>query len=234
MDFDQTIRILNRRLTDCDPATFNSSWVLKHAPRCYRFIHKNIRTETGRIDWDKVTCALERKFQRRWMPIRKPKSLLPYEDLSEVNAILNKYRDKLYVFLVPSDRSDARTRNIISIPLVRLAQYGNLLAKQEVIKLVRFTIEGWIERYRFMSRWEGYEEEIQKHLEGCIRRYRYTGSFLNYVFRTFQYAGRGLKPLYAFSLHDPIALGSTKCWIENVYKDAETNDIRIRRGAHHG
>ena len=233
MNFGQTISILNRILTDEDPPIFDSSWVLKHAPQCYRFIFKNIRTETGRIDWDKVTLALEWKFQRLWTPGRKPKSSRLYEDSSEVNAILNKYRDKLYVFLAPSDRNDTRIRNIISISLVRLAQYGNLLAKQEAMKLVRYTIDDWIECCRFMSRWEGYDEEIQKHLEGCIRRYRYTGSFLNYVFRTLQYAGRGLKPLYAFSLHEPIAFGSAKCWLENVHEDAETNEIRIHRGVNH-
>ena len=231
MDFDQTIRILNRLLTDSNPAAFSSSWVLEQAPQCYRFIYKHIRTETDRIDWDKVTCALERKFQRRWMPRRKSKSSLPYEDSGEVNAILDKYRDKLYVFLAHSDRNDTHIRNIISISLVRLAQYGNLLAKQEVIRLVRYTIDDWIERYRCMSRWAGYDEEIQKSLEGCIRRYRYTGSFLNYVFRTFQYAGRGLKPFYAFSLNESIAFGSAKCWLENVHKDIETNEILIHRGA---
>ena len=47
-------------------------------------------------------------------------------------------------------------------------------------------------------------------------------SFLNYVFQTLQYAGRGLKPLYAFSLHEPVAFGSAKCWLDNVHKDVET------------
>ena len=234
MNFGQTISILNRLLTDEDPPIVNSSWVLKHAPQCYRFIYRNIRTETGRIDWDKVTLAFEWKFQRRWTPVRKPKCSPLYEGSSEVNAILNKYRDKLYVFLAPSDRDDTRIRNIISISLVRLAQYGNVSSKQEAMKLVRYTIDDWIECCRFMSRWQGYDEEIRKHLEGCIRRYRYTGSFLNYVFRTLQYAGRGLKPLCAFSLHEPIAFGSAKCWLENVYKDVETNEIRIHRGANHG
>jgi hypothetical protein len=233
MDFDETISILNGLLTDNDPATFNSSWVLRNAPECYRFIQKNVRTEAGRIDWDKVTFALAWKFQRRWTPMRKPKSRTPYEDSSEVHAVLDKYPGKLYVFLAPSDRNDRRIRNIISISLVRLAQYGNLLAKQEAMKLVRYTIDDWIERYRFMSCWEGYDEKIQKCLERCIRRYRYTGSFLNYVFRTLQYAGRGLKPLCAFSLHDPVAFGSEKCKIENVYKDVETNEIRIHKGANH-
>jgi hypothetical protein len=230
MDFDQAIVTLNRLLTDNDPVTFNSSWVLRNAPKCYRFIRKNIRTDTGRIDWDKVTFSLAWKFQRRWTPMRKPNSRMPYEDSSEVDAILDKYPDKIYVFLSPADRNDRRIRNIISISLVRLAQYGNLSAKQEAMKLVRYTIDDWIERYRSMSSWEGYDEKIQKCLEGCIRRYRYTGSFLNYVFRTFQYAGRGLRPLYVCSLHEPIATDSERCKIENVYKDVETNEIRIHKG----
>ncbi len=98
------------------------------------------------------------------------------------------------------------------------------------MKLVRYTIDDWIGRYRFLSRWEGYDEKIQECLDRCIRRYRYSGSFLKYVFRTLQYAGRGLTPLYAFSLHDPVAFGSEKCKIENVYKDAETNEVLIYRG----
>ena len=218
---------LNRILIAEEPATFSSSWILKYAPQCYRFIYKNIRTEDGRIDWDRVTFALDRKFQRRWTPKLKPDGKA-YEDPCEVDAILNKYRDKLYVFLAPSDLNDRRIRNLISISLVRLAQHGNQSAKLEAVKLVRYTIDDWIGRYRFMSRWEGYDEEIQKHLEACIRRYRYSGSFLKYLFRTLQYAGRGLRPLYTCSLHDPVAFGSGKCKIENVYKDAETNEIRIR------
>jgi hypothetical protein len=230
VDFDETISTLNRILADEEPITFSSSWILKYAPHCYRFIYKNIRTENGRIDWDKVTLALERRFQRRWMPGRKPSSLVSYEDSSEVDAILNKYRDKLYVFLAPRDLNDRHIRNVLSISLVRLSQHGNQLAKQEVMKLVRHTIDDWIERYRFMSRWEGYDEEIQKHLEACIRRYRYSGSFLKYLFRTLQYAGRGLRPLCTCSLHDPVAYGSRKYKIENVYKDDETNEIRLRAG----
>ncbi|MDA8086807.1 MAG: hypothetical protein M0Z75_08925 [Nitrospiraceae bacterium] len=217
-------------MVEKDPDTFSSFWVLKHAPQCYRFICKNIRTETGRIDWDRVTFALEKKFQRRWMPGRKANSPAPYEDPSEVDAVLNKYQDKLYVFLVPSEQGDRLIRNMISISLVRLAQYGNLSAKQEAMKLVGYTIDGWIERYRFMSRWQGYGEEIQKNLERCIRRYRYTGSFLNYLFRTLQYAGRGLPPVYECSLDEPVAAGSRKSRLEYVYEDDETNEIRIHRG----
>src|SRR5208337_4200168 len=211
MDFDQTIRILNGLLADKNPATFNSSWILKHAPPCYRFILKNIRTELGHIDWDPVTYALEKKFQRRWVPGRKKKSLGSYEDPSEVNLILNNYQEKFYVFTAPTDQQDRRIRDMVSISLVRLAQYGNMAAKKEVMKLVGYTIEDWVERHYCMSRWQGYDEKIQNYLEVCIRRYRYTGSFIRYVFSTLQYAGRGLPPMYEYSLDDPIAVGSDRC-----------------------
>jgi len=234
MDFDQAIRILNGLLADKNPATFSSSWILKHAPRCYRFILKNIRTELGYIDWDTVTYALNKKFQRRWAPGQRLKSMGSYEDSSEVNVVLNNYQEKLYVFIAPTDQQDRRIRDVISISLVRLAQYGNMAAKKEVLKLVGYTVEDWVARYNFMSRWQGYDEKIQKHLEACIRRYRYTGSFIQYVFRTLQYAGRGLQPLYAYSLDDPIAFGSERCKIENIFKDSVTNEIRIYKRTDHG
>ncbi len=89
---------------------------------------------------------------------------------------------------------------MIGIKLVRLAQKGNLLARQKLVGLVRDTIDGWIERDYFLSRWRGYEDEIQKHIEACIRRYRYTGSFVNYLFRTLACTARGIRPARFYSL----------------------------------
>jgi hypothetical protein len=227
MNFDQAITILNKLLTKKSPCTFNSSWILTQAPQCYRYFNRNIRTELGQIDWDRVTAALPRKFQRRWAPKRKPKSCEPYENLIEVRTILNKYKEKLYVFVAPNGQDDKRVRDSISIALVRLAQRGNTTARQEILKLARYTIDEWIENHLSLSRWRGYDEEIQKRLEACIRCYRYSGSFLHYVFLTLVYAGRGLQPVYIFSLDDPVAFGSVKRKIENIYKDAETNEIQF-------
>lgn len=227
MDFDQAIKIINKLLAKKRPDAFNSSWILKHAPRCYRFIHRNVKTETGGIDWDKITYALEWKYQRRWAPGRQKKNPVLYENPAEAETITNKYRDKLYVFIAPQDLADRRVRDIISITLVRLAQNGNLSAKQEVMKLVMYTVNDWLEKYYFLTRWQGYEEEIQKQLEGCIRRYRYTGSFLHYVFRTLEYAGRGIRPFYAYSLDEPVAWDAEKTKVENVIQDPETGQVKI-------
>jgi len=76
-----------------------------------------------------------------------------------------------------------------------------LLAQQELLVFLKFTIDNWIERYSFLARWQGHEDEIQNQLEACIRRYRYTGSFMSYVFRTLECAGRGIRPTRIVSFH---------------------------------
>ena len=207
VNFGQVIQTLNGLLSKENPETFNSSWIQRRAPRCYRFIWKNVRTAVGAVDWDRVTAALDQRFQRRWTPGRNRLPHVPYRDQSEVKTALKQYRAKLYVFLTPRDSADRRTRDAISITLVRLAQRGNLSAKHEVIRLIGYTVDDWMERYHFLSRWQGYGAEVRNHLEGCIRRYRYTGSFLHYVFRTLECAGRGIRPLLAFSLDEPILDG---------------------------
>jgi hypothetical protein len=200
MDFSNVVKTLNRLLGQIQPDVFNSSWIRKHSPQCYRFIQQNLRREFGGIDWDRLTYALDWKFQRRWRPARIEKNRLQYEDHAEVEAIFKKYHGTMHVFIAPSDEHDRRTRDIIGISFVRLAQRGNLLAQQELIGLIKYTIDDWIERFSFLSRWRGYEDQIQNQLEACIRRYRYTGSFVHYVFRTLEYAGRGIPSPRVYSL----------------------------------
>jgi hypothetical protein len=203
-DFRQVVQILNNLLSKESPDAFNSSWIQRRETRCYRYIRKNVRTVFGDIDWDRVTAALERRFQRLWAPGRTKRPRLPYRDQSEVKLALKQHRARLYVFLTPLDFADHSTREVISITLVRLAQRGNLSAKHEIMKLIGYTIDDWIEQDPFLSRWRGYDAEIRDLLEGCIRRYRYTGSFLRYVYGTLVCAGRGLLPLHAYSLDEPV------------------------------
>ena len=126
------------------PHTFCSSWIRQHAPHVYRFIQKNVRAEIGGIDWDRITRALDRKLQRRWQASRRGRRPEYFRDKKAVEIILRKYHHKLYTFLSPADANDEQVRDIISIALVRIAQRGNAAAKQEIIKLVRHTIDEWI------------------------------------------------------------------------------------------
>jgi len=230
MNFNQAIQKLNKTLSEKQPEKITRSWIVKNAPDVYRFIWKNVRAETGEIDWDRITISLNRKFQKSWIYRKRlTKSKWKarfYEDQKEFEKVREKYKDKLYVFLSVGDENDWHIRDYVSIAFVRIAQKGNILAIQEITSLLRFTIDFWIDHSYRIYNWRGYESEIQEQLEDCIRRYRFTGSFIGYLFKTLEYRGRGLCPLRAYSLDDQLYFGD-KRRVENVVKDAETGKIRI-------
>ena len=203
------IETMNTLLTKERPPKFNSSWIQRNAPHIYRFVQKRIRIDTGGIDWDLITRALHREFQKQWIAPSRKKAK-PYRKKAEVNIVLQKYHDKLYTFIAPLDKNDKYIRDIISITLVRIAQRGNISAKSEIIKLLSSTIDDWIEHCPKFSCWRGYDQMVKGHLERCIRRYRYSGSFIGYVFKTLEYAGRGLGPIIAYSLDNSLHPGKKK------------------------
>ncbi len=202
MDFVSAVKAINKLLRTIQPHTFCSSWIRLHAPHVYRFIQKNVRAEVGGIDWDRITRALDRGLQRRWQASHRGRRSERVRGKKAVGTILRKHHDKLYTFLSPAGADDERARDIISIALVRIAQRGNAAAKQEIINLVRPTIGEWIERCPKLSCWEGRDDLIGERIECCIRRYRYSGTFIGYLFKTLEYAGRGLRPIVAYSLDD--------------------------------
>ncbi len=171
--------------------------------RMFINIQKNVRAEIGGIDWDRVTRALDRRFHRKWKPAYRNRSIT-YSKKGEVELILDKYRANLYSFVSPADKNDEYVRDIICIALVRIAQKGNILAKKEIVKLIRFTIDEWIESRSTLSSWEEHESMIEKRIEACIRCFRYSGTFIGYLLKTLEYAGRGLRSNADYSLNDSL------------------------------
>ena len=91
------------------------------------------------------------------------------------------------------------------------------MAKEKIITLLDQLIDTWIEYDKSLFSWKGYNELIVERIEVCIRRFRYTGSFLGYLYRTLEYSGRGLTPLKKFSLDDCL-LTSGKRRIDSFIK----------------
>ena len=203
MTFTEAVRILNEILKEKDPETFSSSWIFKNTRPIYNFICLNHRTENGDIDWDILTYTLNRKFQKRWVRYRLKKVKL-YENKDEVEHIKEKYKNHLYTFMTSIDEKDRFIRNRIIIAFVRIAQKGNVSAEREAITWITYIIDNWIEKHWQIRRWKGYTDEIEDKIRGCIRRYRYTGSFLGYLFKTLEYSARGIAPLQKYSLDDPV------------------------------
>lgn len=219
-NFNNAIKILNKILKQKQPKTFSSSWICKHSQPVYNYFRLNFRTENNDVDWDTVTQALSRSFQKRWVRYKRKKVKI-YERQSEVDVILDKYRDKLYTFLTPANEQDKKIQHKMIISFVRIGQKGNVCAQQELVKWITFITDDWIDRYPQMYRWKGYTDEVEDKIKSCIRLYRYTGSFLGYLFKTLEYSARG-KPLL-FSLDDKIFDG-TKTRLE--YLVVEQNETR--------
>ena len=217
MDFRSAIKILNTSLKEQQPQEFSCSWILKNNPSVYRYIYKNVRTENNSIDWDRVTIHLHKYLQKRWIRYRR-KQAKPYENQNEVDKITNKYKSKLYTFMTPIDNKDKHIRDYIIVALVRISQKGNVLARKELIGWIRYIVDDWVDKYPQIWRWRGYSDPIEEKIDGCILRYRYTGSFLGYLFKTLEYSSKGLRPLC--SLDDPI-LGGAKTRIDYVIQNQD-------------
>jgi hypothetical protein len=159
MDFNSAIKILNQALEHNQPDTFSSSWIYFNTPKVYHFVRNNYRTENDQIDWDIVTRSLDRTYAKRWTRYRYKQARL-YERQSEVDAVLIKYKDKLYTFFAPASESDKQVQDRMIIRLVRIGQRGNVCAQEELVRWVTFVTDDWIDRYPQMYRWKGYEDEV--------------------------------------------------------------------------
>jgi hypothetical protein len=148
----------------------------------------------------------------------------PYENRDELDKVLGKYRDTLYVFIASSSLKEDQVRHRVAVALVRLSQRGNVLATQELVHLLRFTVEDWIDRYFSLRRWRGAESELDGAIEGCIRRYRYTGTFFGYLFKTLEYSAYGLKPFHSL---DDFLPGTDRRRAEVVGRDPESGETRL-------
>ena len=225
MTFRKIIKRLNRLLKSKKPSVFTSYWILQNDPVIYRFLVKNVRAEIGGVDWDKITSSLPKRFQRIWVPPRyKPKILRLYRDKKEVDLVLKKYKEKLYIFISFLDENDRPIRDAIIISLVRIAQRGNVRAEEKLIFFLNQVVQVWLELYYPLRRWAGQREELEIKMKHCIRCYRFTGSFLGYLYKTLEYSSWGLQSFQAYSL-DACLPGTDWSMIDTLTKDPQTGRV---------
>jgi hypothetical protein len=225
MKFQQAIKRINTLLRKEKPKTFSSSWIYYRDSCIYQFIAKSIRTDAGDINWDKVVHSLDKKFQKLWYPKRhnpKHKVIKFYYDQQEVELILKSYKQKLYVFAVALSLEDHKLRDVISIALVRIAQKGNKRAEEKLIFFLDQLIQLWFEKYPYFYCWVGRREEMQAKVKHCIYYYRFTGSFLGYLFKTLEYSGRAFPKPYSLDACIP---GTTLQTIDTLTRDPQTGRV---------
>ena len=70
------------------------------------------------------------------------------------------------------------------------------------MEYMQFMAEDWIDTYPLLWRWKWFSHELPQKIESCIQRYRYTGTFVGYVYKTLEYS--------AMTLPKPKLLDDTK------------------------
>lgn len=206
MDLNQAIKNIDRSIVKRSPQSFHPNWVKYSCKVSYKYIVDNIKDEFNQTDWDLIVSMLQRYNQRLWLKKknRKKKVVILYKDEEELDIVLNRHKEKLYTFISRENKQDKLICDWISIKLVRLSQKGNILASDKIETLLRYLVDYWIEFDRSFFNWKGYNDLIDIHINACIRRFRYAGSFVGYLYRTLEYSGRGLVPLEKFSLDNYI------------------------------
>jgi hypothetical protein len=218
MNLEKAICYINRSINKKQPKSFDDKWIKYRCKISHQFIADNVKTEFDETDWDLVISRLDRWNQKLWMKGIKRKINEPYINEIELNIILDKYRDKLYTFLAQQNKEDKDICDLIVIKLVRLSQKGNILAGDKAVALCSYTVNQWLEYDRSLFNWKGYDELIFETTKACVRRFRYAGSFLGYLYRTIEYSGRGLVLLEKFSLDD-FSMVTGKRLLETFIKD---------------
>lgn len=225
LNFKRVIKRLHGLLKNEKPVTFCSSWILKHDPVIYQFLVKNVRADFGGIDWDKITASLPKRFQRIWVPPRyRPKIINWYRSKKEVDLVLKKYKEKLYIFISFADEGDRPIRDAIIVSLVRIAQRGNVRAEEKLIFFLNQVVQVWVEIYYPLRRWAGQREELEIKMKHCIRCYRFTGSFLGYLYKTLEYSSWSLRSFQAYSL-DACKPDTNWSLLDTLTKDPETGQV---------
>lgn len=204
MDLSQAIKNIDRSIIKRSPQSFHPNWIKYRCKVSYKYIIDNIKDEFNQTDWDLVISLLQRYNQRLWLKKkkRKKKLVILYKNNEELEVILNKHKERLYTFISRENKEDKMICDRISIKLVRLSQKGNVLAGEKIATLLRYLVDYWVEFDRGFFNWRGYNDLVDNHIHDCIRRFRYAGSFVGYLYRTLEYSGRGLAPLEKFSLDD--------------------------------
>jgi len=226
MDFNKAVKNINRALYRKKPESIDNLWVKRNCRTTYFFVEENIKTELGETDWDRIISGLDRPHQRLWMRGVKmsKRSVESYEDRCEVDMVMKKYKYKLYTFFAQENEEDKRICDLISIRLVRTAQKGNHLARDKAVELAGYLVSNWLETDARVFRWRGYNELIRKTVEDCIRRYRYTGSFIGYLHKTLEYTGRGLLPGEVLCLDETSPITKRKK-IDSVIHDSHSGNF---------
>ena len=171
------------------PDQISSRWLEKKSRQDYRVILTRIgKDKNSRSNWKKFTDLLPEDMAKCWKPPTKNMDELiseePYFDSEETDTVVNKHRDKMYVFYTLIDKEkDRDEREKIVKEMREIILKGNIDALDRLIGHLLFTTEKWIEDDPELEIYKYAKEEVKKIITRCIYRHDPAkGKFSSYLY----------------------------------------------------
>lgn len=201
---------LNDLIERENPKEISYRLIQRLNPNLLEFLRKNFRNKSGRIDWVFIVKNLNPKFRDRFIfPVNHnyntPKE--SYEDMNEVDKNLVDLKKYLYTFIDTNPDSTGETnekRNEICMILIDLAKKGNINAERELINLISYLADRWIEALPNFKVWDFHKDRLHETIRRCVYNYQPKGPFVGYVFKSLKMAALGLERVKEISFEDHI------------------------------
>ena len=176
---------LEQKLTQYDPPTFGPTWILEYVGSAfYQRILRRMGQIRGRPNWEKLVALLPATWKKKWSDRNiQQRHRNRTELVREVEQVLDKYKDKLYVLFFTETTEDQKLREKIARSLLSLARQGNLEARNKLWDLLRPMIDSWITNRSGFAIYQKERLTPKELFEKSINSYKINkGPYIRYLY----------------------------------------------------
>ncbi len=187
------------------PKEWSPTFLAKKARHVFRFAERNLTNAKGGIEWDRLISLLPPEYQASW----KRKIFLEditvaegYSNQEEVDQLLEKHKDSLYLFYESTGKHEEDAVNQICMDFIDLIRKGNQEAKETFTQFLQPAITKWLDSEALPASLAQNPEKMNERVDRCLYLWKKNKTFLGYVFRTLDFTARGLKKHRVISLDE--------------------------------
>ena len=202
-DFSRAMKYLKKIIKDKNPEAITSGFIGREDPNLLLYFRNNLKGGNDEINWGVVSENLGYDLRKKCHFPKRIENYTPkneYFNESEVNEIINSFRNKLYSIFETINKDDYEYRNKIYLAFIKLAQKGNVLAKEKLSDYLEILVTQWVENDEKLKTFIGHSDRLRERIEKCIYFYNTEESeatFLTYLHTSLSLEAKGIpRPKY--------------------------------------
>ncbi len=175
----------------------------------YAFLLLNFKDVKGGVDWKLVSEQSGIDFDDKFLPPKNHKRSTPeqqYENNEEMQKAIGDNKKYLYTFLQSDPGREFEKRNEICTVLINLAKKGNKSAENEIINLISYLADRWVETIPNFEVWKYHKDRELEIIRRCIYNFEPKVPFVGYVYKTLKMASLGLERRTEIEYNDGVRI----------------------------